>query len=106
VAAVLATAVITTILYLNLSSQTKNTQELYTQYAIHSALTTQRGGATDSVMRSAIDRFNNKQYAQALPLLTELVKKDSNDIELKLAKHISELETGKVANSTVRFRRN
>ncbi len=102
VAAVLVAAVITVVLYLNLSSPSKNTQELYAQFAIHSALTTQRGGA-DSMMRSAIERFNNKQYADALPLLTELLIKDSNDIELKLAKHICELETGKVETALSGF---
>ncbi|MEP7236658.1 MAG: tetratricopeptide repeat protein [Ferruginibacter sp.] len=76
------------------SGKNMSSEKLYASYAQHAPVKIQlRGTTTDSLAGMAADKFNNKQYAEALPLLQQYVKLQPDDIQMIFSLGICYLET-------------
>ena len=76
-----------------LSDKNMSAEKLYASYAQHAPVKIQlRGNTTDSLAGMAADKFNNKQYYEALPLLQQYVKQQPDDIHMVFSLGISYLE--------------
>ncbi len=76
-----------------LSDKSISTEKLYAAYAEHAAIKIQlRGNTADSLAGIAADKFNNKQYYEALPLLQEYLKQQPGDIQMNFSLGICYLE--------------
>lgn len=76
-----------------LSQDRLSAEELYAGFAVHAPLKIQlRGDAADSLAGIAADKFNDKHYYEALPLLQQYLQLQPGDIQLKFAEGVSQLE--------------
>lgn len=70
-------------------------EKLYAQFAVHDPLNIQqRGSITDSLATDAANKFNDKRYIGALPLLQQYLQQQPGDIQVKFSLAICYMETG------------
>ena len=76
-----------------LSQDKLSAEELYAGVAVHAPLKIQlRGNVADSLAGTAADKFNNKHYYEALPLLQQYLQLQPDDIQMRFAEGICQLE--------------
>lgn len=83
-----------------LSDKSTSAEKLYATYAEHAPIKIQlRSNTADSLAGMAADKFNNKQYYEALPLLQEYVKQQPDDIQMNFSLGICYLELSRFADA-------
>lgn len=76
-----------------LSKETQSAEKLYAAYAEHPALQTQlRSNKADSLAGIAAEKFNTKNYYEALPLLQQYLQLQPEDIQMRFSEGICQLE--------------
>ena len=86
------------------SDKNMSTEKLYASYAEHAPVKIQlRGNTADSFAGMAADKFNNKQYAEALPLLEQYSKQQPGDIQMIFSLGICYLETNRFTDAEKTF---
>jgi predicted Zn-dependent protease len=85
--------------------QSYNNEKLYAYYTkdVESLSTGERGANTDSFLIKAANSYNQKKYAEALPMLQQLSVKYPDDKSLQLAAGISLMQTGQADAAIVIF---
>jgi hypothetical protein len=75
-----------------------NNEKLYADYMneVEALPGGQRGEPDDSLLIKVAELYNKKDYVHALPLLTNILSKKPNEIQLKLALGVSYLQTGQI----------
>jgi len=72
-----------------------SSEKLYAQFAVHDPLNIQqRGSSADSLATDAANKFNDKHYIEALPLLQKYLQQQPDDIQVKFSLAICYMETG------------
>ncbi len=75
-------------------------QDLYEQYAsIEMPGTAQRGTPTDTLLKKAGEDFNDKKFAEAVPLFESVLKNDAQNSFVQLYYAIALLQSGQVDRS-------
>lgn len=83
-----------------LDDKNMSAEKLYAGYAKHAPLKIQlRGNIADSLAGMAADKFNNKQYYEALPMLQEYVKQQPGDIQMNFSLGICYLELNRFTDA-------
>ena len=83
-----------------LTNKKTTPEKLYAGYAEHTAIKIQlRGNTADSLAGLAADKFNNKQYGEALPLLQAYVKQRPDDIQMHISLGICYLEMNRFTDA-------
>jgi tetratricopeptide (TPR) repeat protein len=83
-----------------LTNKGTSPEKLYASNAEHAPVKVQlRGNAADSLAGIAAEKFNNKQYGEALPLLQAYVKQQPDDIQMNISLGICYLEMDRFAEA-------
>ena len=81
-----------------------NKEDLYKQYAsIQMPGIAERGSTTDSLMRGAIENFNNKKFAEAIPSFEEALKDDPQNTFVQYYYGIALLQNRETGRSRINF---
>jgi tetratricopeptide (TPR) repeat protein len=83
-----------------LSDKSMSAEKLYAANADHAPIKIQlRGNTADSLGGMAADKFNNKQYNKALPLLQAYIKQQPGDIQMIFSLGICYLEVDRFTDA-------
>ena len=79
-------------------------EDLYEQYAaIQMPAIAERGVTTDSLLKSAVENFNNKKFAEAIPAFETVLKDSSQNTFVQYYYAITLLQNGGIEKSRVQF---
>ncbi|MEO7308016.1 MAG: tetratricopeptide repeat protein [Ferruginibacter sp.] len=83
-----------------LTNKETSPEKLYASYSEHAPVKIQlRGNTGDSLAGMAADKFNNKKYNEALPLLQAYVKQQPDDIQMNISLGICYLEMSRFTDA-------
>ena len=75
-------------------------EDLYQQYAaIQMPAVAERGAASDSLLKTAVENFNNKEFAKAIPAFETVLKDSAQNSFVQYYYAIALLEKGDTENS-------
>jgi predicted Zn-dependent protease len=100
-----AAAVISILILRPFSDTSFNNEKLYAHYSkeVDPLPGGNRGNPADSLQGKAADLYNKQDYANALPLLRNLIADKPKETQLKLAMGICLLQTGQYDSSNIIF---
>ena len=79
-------------------------EELYQQYAaIQMPAIAERGATTDSLLKSAVENFNNKKFAEAIPGFETVLKDSADNSFVQYYYAIALLQNGNIEKARVQL---